>query len=297
MNILAIDIGGTAIKIGTLNDKINFTAFEELPTNANLGAQALMETVRQAAGRFSGFSAIGVSTAMQVDPQTGTITHATDTFPGYTGTRVKAILEERFSVPVAVENDANAVAIAEGAFGAARDYSTFLSLVYGTGIGGGLVLDGQLYRGSGFSAGEVGHMRLHAGGKRCNCGLLGCYEAYASARILTETASRQFGRPMDGRQLCALLHGGDPLAKEVVDSWLQEVVWGLSSLIQIFDPPCVVIGGGIMEDPYMLPKIRELLPGELMESFRAVKVLQARMGNRAGMIGAAHLAAQLLATM
>ena len=290
MNILAIDIGGTAIKMGLVRQSTQIEQPEEIPTHAHLGGPALMERVAGAIARYGKWDAIGVSTAMQVDPRTGVITHATDTFPQYTGTQVKKLLETQFGVPVAVENDANAAALAEGLFGTARGESSFLSLVYGTGIGGGIVLNGKLWHGSRFSAGEVGHMRLHAGGKLCTCGLTGCYEAYASAKALTTQATVEYGRPIDGRTLCHFLHEGDPLAKSLVDQWLQEVVWGLSSLIQIFDPPCVVLGGGIMEEPYMLDTIQHMLPLELMPSFRDVKVVKAQLGNQAGMIGAAHLA-------
>lgn len=114
---------------------------------------------------FSGFGRIGISTAGQVNPETGCIVYANENLPAYTGCNVKKFFEDRFGVPTAVENDVNAAAIGEAAFGAGQGFSDFLCLTYGTGIGGAIVLNGSVYRGATCSAGEFGHLVTHAGGK------------------------------------------------------------------------------------------------------------------------------------
>lgn len=293
MGILAVDIGGTAIKSAIYQDGA-LTGVGEIPTLAKEGADAMLGRVI-ALGRGAGpFSAIGVSTASQVDPESGTITSATETFPGYTGMPVGRILEEAFHCPVVVDNDVNCAGFAEGQVGAARDCPDFLCLTYGTGIGMAIVLGGALHYGARFSAGEVGHMKTHGGGLRCNCGGLGCYEAYASTAALVQRVYEATGEVRTGREICGGALLGDEALAHLLDAWVDEVVWGLSSVVHIFNPPCVVLGGGIMESDWVFAETARRLPLTVMPNFQSTSLRRAQLGNAAGMMGAALLAEKLL---
>lgn len=292
-NIAVVDIGGTNLKYGFLpagSQTLQFTG--EKPTNAHLGGAALMQTVQALLRTLPAFDRIGVSTCGQVDRQTGGIRYATDNVPGYTGIPVRAMLADAFHVPVAVENDVNAAALGEAHFGAGRGCRSFLCLTYGTGIGGAAVLNGALYTGFHGAAGEFGHIATHAGGRACTCGGMGCYETYASTRALTREAEALLGRPVNGRELFKLLDQGNPEVAALVGQWIDEIAVGLAGLVYSFDPECIVLGGGIMKEPYLLPRLRQALGALLMPSYRDVALAPAQLGNTAGLMGAYWAAAQ-----
>lgn len=288
-----VDIGGTNIKYGFLPAGSQTLQFvREAPTNAHLGGAALMETVQALLRTLPAFDCIGVSTCGQVDRETGGIRYATDNVPGYTGTPVRTLLEETFHVPVAVENDVNAAALGEAYFGAGRGCQSFLCLTYGTGIGGAALLNGVLHTGFHGAAGEFGHIVTHAGGRNCTCGGKGCYEAYASTRALTREAESLLGRPVDGRALFKLLEIGNQMVATLIDSWVDEIAVGLAGLVYSFDPERLVLGGGIMKEPYLLPRLRQALDDRLMPSYRDVALVPAQLGNTAGLMGAYQAAVQ-----
>jgi Transcriptional regulator/sugar kinase len=291
LKIAALDIGGTAIKhcLYDSQQKFDRNAVAETPTNAAMGGKALMNTVCELLSAMGGFDRIAVSTAGQVDPKTGSIIFATDNIPGYTGTQVKALLEDRFGTPAVVENDVNAAALGEAVYGAGEGYRDLLCLTYGTGIGGAVILNGEIYYGSSYSAGEFGHILTHAGGLKCTCGNRGCYEAYASTKALIRTVREYSGLELDGRGIFSAI-GGNQKIEQAVLAWTQEVLWGLVSLIHVFNPPCVILGGGIMNENYIINSIRTNIGRELMPNYRKVEVKKAALGNTAGLLGVIHLA-------
>ena len=291
MKLAALDIGGTAIKHCLYDSQQEFckNTVAETPTNAAMGGKALINTVCEILSAMGGFDRIAVSTAGQVDPKSGSIIFATDNIPGYTGTRVKALLEGRFGVPTVVENDVNAAALGEAVYGAGKEFRDLLCLTYGTGIGGAVILNGEIYYGSSCSAGEFGHILTHAGGLECTCGNRGCYEAYASTRALIRTVKEYSGLELDGRGIFSAI-GGSPKIEQAVLAWIQEVMWGLVSLIHVFNPPCVILGGGIMNENYIINGIRNNIAKELMPNYRKVEIKKAALGNTAGLLGVIHLA-------
>ncbi len=291
MKTLSIDIGGTALKAGLVSESAQIQEFREVPTFAGEGADAVMERVVRLAREFSGYDLLGISTAGQINPRTGEVILYTDSIPGYTGSNLKTYFEAALGVPAAVDNDANCMAMGEYAYGAAKGHPDFLSLVYGTGIGGALVQNGKIYYGSRYSAGEFGHMVTHFGGRVCKCGKQGCYEAYASASALTRLAEEKTGQALSGREIMKRLD--DPVVDGLFSQWIDEVACGLASLIHIFDPPLVVLGGGILSPPQTIQRIKNRLPHFLRESYQGVPLCQAALGNQAGMLGAAHLAMNL----
>lgn len=291
MRILAFDIGGTEIKYALCDESFILTEKKSIPTNAHEGGKRIIERVVEIAKSIENIDKIGISTAGQVDSIKGEIIFATDSIPGYTGTKIKEIVEAATGIPTAVENDVNSAAIGEAVFGAAKGYDSFICLTYGTGIGGAVYLDGKLFTGSSFSAGEFGHIVTHAGGKSCTCGGCGCYEAYASARALVDSVREKLGKSMNGREIFENFE--NPEIRSIIDKWIDEIVIGLKGLVYIFNPELIVAGGGIMNEAYITGEINAKLQKELMASFRKVKVVKALMGNDANKLGAAYLASKV----
>lgn len=284
MRIAVVDIGGTNIKAGIWENEV-ITELREIPTEARLGGEHVVSAVKELLHGFERLDAIGISTAGQVDAKRGVILYANENIPGYTGTPLKEILEAEFGVPVAVQNDVNAAAIGEAYYGAGRDSEDFLCLTYGTGVGGAIVLNGKVYTGSSFSAGEFGAIVIHPEERDVKRDMFsGCYERYASTTALVSKVKEQFPALCNGRLIFEEL--GRPKVREIVDAWIDEVVYGLVTLTHIFNPQLVILGGGVMEQPYVIEQVRKKLKESIMESFCSVRVESAELGNRAGMLGA-----------
>lgn len=202
-------------------------------------------------------------------------------------------LSARFHVPVMVENDVNSAAMGEAAYGAGRAYDSFLCLTYGTGVGGAIVQNKSIYHGSSFSAGEFGGIVTHGTLKSNRSDVFdGCYERFASTTALVSSAQRLDSSLSNGRAIFERI--SDPSVKNVVDAWIDEILLGLSTLIHIFNPACVVLGGGVMAQPYITDELNKRLPAWIMPSFSHVKLLPATLGNSAGLLGIYYLTEKLL---
>ncbi|MBY0121827.1 ROK family protein [Bacillus sp. S/N-304-OC-R1] len=290
MNILALDIGGTSIKAGVSDERGNLKDFNEYPTQLSGNQKNIVEKIKAIIADYHGFDAIGISTAGQVNSEEGYIIYyANDNIPNYTGTSLKDILEEQFNVPVEVENDVNAAALGEKYFGAGKKYENFLCLTFGTGIGGAIVLGSQLYKGHRGIAAEFGHMITHPNGRKCPCGRLGCYETYASTTALVSKAKEINTDFMNGKVIFAEENKIHFELQKVIQEWIFEVSLGLTSLIHIFNPSAIIIGGGVMEQEDLVHMVSLKVKELIMESFSDVVITKASLGNKAGMLGAALL--------
>ncbi len=285
MKIAVIDIGGTTIKAGIVENGI-ISNYTEYPTNAEQGGIALMEWCCKIISEIGRFDCISVSTAGQVNPHSGVIIFANENIPRYTGIHVGDILQERFKVPVFVENDVNAAALGEGMYGAGKNFDNFLCLTYGTGVGGAIVNNKKIYHGTSFSAGEFGHIITHVGGAKCGCGGYGCYEQYASTTALVRAAKALDPCLDNGRAIFS--HIDESPVRQIIDNWIGEIAVGIVSLIHIFNPPCVVVGGGIMAENYIIENLKKLVSNQIMKSFSCIEIKQAELGNKAGLMGAAY---------
>lgn len=293
--VAALDIGGTNIKACLFEDG-KITRRDEGRTPAKEGASRVLAAAAALLEGFAPFDAVGVSTAGQVEPSTGVIRYANENLPGYTGTDVKGYFEARFHVPAAVINDVYAAALGEGAQGAARGEEDYLCVTYGTGIGGGVVLGGKPYYGAGPSAGcMLGGLVLQPEALRPDDPFAGTYERLASATALCAAASAADPALCDGRAIFARLE--EPAVRAVVDGWLDQVAAGLCSLIHAYNVPCVVLGGGVMEQPYAIEGTRRRVEQLLIPGFRGARILGAQLGNTAGLCGAYTLAMQLEASL
>lgn len=291
MRIAALDIGGTSIKSG-IWDGSRTAEYRERDTHAKEGGTRLMERAKEILRSYGEFDAIGISTAGQVDTSNGSICYANENIPAYTGMPVRKILEDEFQVPVAVENDVNAAALGEMFHGAAKGLSDFLCLTYGTGVGGAIVMNGKIYPGSSYAGGSFGGIVVHPEKIRADEEFSGCYEKYASVTALVASAMAIDPSMNNGRKIFEAWDRQE--IRRLVDEWVDEIVYGLISLIHIFNPSDIILGGGILAQPYIIGEVRRRVFGGVCPQTKNVRLENAKLGNQAGLIGAACLAEEML---
>ncbi|WP_177921401.1 ROK family protein [uncultured Eubacterium sp.] len=293
MRILCFDIGGTFIKYGLCDENFNLLEKDKIPTLAENGGQSIIERVIEIIEQYDSIDRVAVSTAGQVDSENGIVVYSTDNIPYYTGMRVKSLIENKTGIPTFIENDVNSAALGEAHFGAAKGVSDFICLTLGTGIGGAIFLNNKLYKGSASSAGELGHMIIHSGGKQCTCGGEGCYECYASASALIKAVNKVSPVELNAFQIFEKENIEKPEIRSEIDKWIDEIIVGLVNIIYIFNPSMIVLGGGIMNEDYIIELIDRKIYTRLMDNFKNVKIVRPKLGNDAGMIGAAYEASKL----
>ncbi|MBM3114445.1 ROK family protein [Jeongeupia naejangsanensis] len=282
--LLSFDIGGTQIKYGIVSDSGEVLLAHTVPTQAQEGAAALLDrlvALAQPVVAQNEVSGIAISTLGLVDAESGRILGAAEAVPDYVGLSPKLALEAAFGLPVTIENDVNCVALAEGWQGSAKGVKHYIALAIGTGIGGGIVIDGKLYQGARSAAGEWGYMRIADR----------CWENHASMRGLVTEAIRVSGRSdWDGRSVFAARDAGDEHMSKVVDEWLDLLATGIVNLIYVLNPQRVIVGGGISgRGERFLSELHAAISVRIEPGFREMsEVVLASAGNHAGMIGAAR---------
>ena len=293
MRILAFDIGGTFIKYALCNDNFELTEKNKIPTNAKQGGQVIIQRIIDIIESYENIDRVAISTAGQVDSEHGVVVYSTDNIPYYTGMMVKSLIENKTGIPTFVENDVNAAALGEAHFGAAKGESDFICLTLGTGVGGAIFLNNKLYKGSASAAGEIGHMVIHAGCRQCTCGGEGCFECYASANALIKAVNKISDEPLDAFQIFQKENMQRPEIRSEIDKWIDEIIIGLMNLIYIFNPPLIVIGGGIMNEDYIIELIDRKIYSRLMKSFKNVRIERSQKGNDSALLGVAYEASKL----
>lgn len=293
MNILTFDIGGTNIKYALCNEKFELSDKHSIPTEASKGGQYIINKIIDIIESYENIDRVAISTAGEVDSKNGIVLYSTDNIPYYTGMMVKKIIENKTGILTFVENDVNASAIGEAKFGAAKNAQSFICLTFGTGIGGAIYLNGENYKGEGSLAGEFGHIVTHAGGRPCICGGEGCYEQYASTKALTQAVEKATGRKLNGFEIFSKDNFNDPEIRHEIDIWIDEIIIGLKTVIYSFNPSLIVLGGGIMNEEYIIELIDRKIYKQLLDSFRKVNIVNSKLGNDAGLLGAAYKASKL----
>ena len=213
--------------------------------------------------------------------------------PGWENTPLRDELQNRFDLPVVVDNDANAGTLGEWRFGAGRGVNDLLYVNIGTGIGGGVIADGHLVRGAQNLAGEIGHIIVQRGGPLCTCHKRGCLEACASGTAIGRRGSEAFGREVDGKEVFALAEKGDTTAQTVLRDVIENLAQGLGIAMGLLNPALIIIGGGLSEapEPLFLAPLRHALPRYCLEAAAAkLRIERAQLGYDAGVMGAVALA-------
>jgi predicted NBD/HSP70 family sugar kinase len=287
MRILAVDIGGTNTKMCICDKLGNVHNFKEYATESHLGGTHVISRLLDKIAENDDFDAIAISTAGQVNAEEGIIVYANENIPRYTGMKIKEIVTNHFHKPVMVENDVNSAALGEAHYGAAQNFNNFLCLTFGTGIGGAIVLNRQIYKGADGVAAEFGHILTHPLSDAVEG--LPFYEKYASTTALVKMAQQADPECIDGKVLFDKIHKGDEALKQILDSWVTEVSVGLASIIHIFNPSAIIIGGGVMEQEDLVQRVEERTKSLIMESFAGVRIVKASLGNKAGLLGASSL--------
>lgn len=310
---IGIDLGGTNIAVGIVDENNRIVAKKSVPTNAPRAVEAYvddmikttLELCESTNIALRDVEWIGVGSPGSVNPVSGTVERAHNL--GITSAPVAKLIEEKTSVKCFIENDANAAAYGEFIAGAAKDATNAVCVTIGTGVGGGIIINGKIYSGSNFCGAEMGHCVIEYNGLQCNCGRKGCLERYCSATALIEQTKAamtehsdsamwdQCGGNIDdvnGRTAFDAMKKGDKSAKEVVEGFTGYLACGCANFINIFQPDVLLIGGGISkEGETLLKPLRDIVKKEAFngDAKNATKIVAASLGNDAGIIGAAML--------
>ena len=310
---LGIDLGGTNIVAGVVDENYKIIATAKRKTNcprpaeeivADMAAAAL-EAVENAGLNLQDIEAAGVGSPGSIDPESGMV--CTSNNLDFTMVPLAQMLKDKTGIDFYLENDANAAAYGEFIAGAGKGAKNFIMITLGTGVGGGIIINGKIYSGSDFAGGELGHTVIVADGEGCTCGRKGCWEAYASATALIRQTKRKMAECKDskmwelvngdinavsGRTAFDAMRQGDKAGAEVADQYIKYISIGIANNINIFRPEILAIGGGISkEGDNLLVPLREKLKGNIFayNSKMQTEVVAAKLGNDAGIIGAAYI--------
>jgi glucokinase len=301
---IGIDFGGTSVKLGVCRGSELLVTDDPIPTANFAGPAALIGEmavrVEKLQKQYPAICAIGVGVPGLVDFERGFV-HELTNVPGWKHVPLKAILSEKTGLPVLVENDANAMTYAEFRYGAAAGLQNVIGLTMGTGIGGGVVLNGRMHRGSSCAAGEIGQMSIHFDGKPGHYGNLGALEKYTGNHQIAEHAVQRYAEAgiekdiadCTPKMIAIAAQSGDDIARQI---WGEVADWlgtALASIAWLLNPDAFVIGGGVAQagdlifDP-LKRKVQSMLSTVVWEK---LQILPARFSNEAGIIGNAALAA------
>ena len=302
-----IDLGGTNIAAGLVNEDGEIVIKDSVPAGKDRPAEEIIadmvNLVKRLAKEYgiemSELSSIGIGSPGLIDSDNGIVLQIANL--NLAGAHLSEDMERLTGVKTYVGNDANCAAYAEHLYGASKGANFSVMVTLGTGIGGGIILKNKVYTGHKFGAGEIGHLIIAAGGKRCGCGRRGCFEAYASASgLINMTRHKAVDHPksllntipineIDGKTAFKFAKQGDHCSQEVIDEYIKYLAIGIGDLLRILYPDVIVIGGGISKegDDLLIP-LRKRLREEVAFDYET-QIVAAKLGNDAGIVGAAML--------
>jgi glucokinase len=297
----AVDIGGTKIAVGVVDDTGRLLSRMESPTGADRGypnaldriAGMLRDAARKEGGEITG---IGIGCTGPVYPCTGRI-GVVEFLPGWEDKNPVTDLSQMFRVPVAMENDADAVALGEGLVGAAKGKASVICVTVGTGIGGGIMVEGRLYRGVDQSHPEIGHHVIDPSGPACFCGARGCWEVLARGPAMVDWLASQAPKDyphlegLTAKKICELAQQGDRLALQSVERETHYLGLGLANLVTLFSPEAIVLGGSVMRSAHLfLDGVRAAIVRQCgLVPFDRTELTLASLGSDAPLLGAAQV--------
>ncbi len=310
---VGIDLGGTNIVAGVVDEEYKILSKASVKTNCPRPAEEIMddmakvvfEAVEKSGLSLNDIEWVGVGAPGTANVETGIIEYANNL--GFENVHMVEYLQKKINKPVHIENDANAAAYGEFLAGAAKGTKHAVCITLGTGVGGGIIIDEKIYSGFNFAGAELGHMVIEVDGASCTCGRKGCFEAYSSATGLIRMTKEamevdksskmwEMSKVEDGKVTARLafdaMRAGDKSAKEVVDKYIKYLAIGIANTINIFQPEVLCIGGGVCnEGDALLVPLKELVEKEVYSrnSGKNTKIVIAKLGNDAGIIGAAFL--------
>lgn len=310
---LGIDLGGTNIVAGVVDENYKIVATAKRKTNLPRPAEAVLddmaavalEAVENAGLTIDDIDAAGVGSPGAIDPVNGIVCYANNL--GFYDIHVAEMLTKRTGIAFYLENDANAAAYGEYIAGAGKGTNNFVMITLGTGVGSGVIINGKIYSGSNFAGAELGHTVISMDGEMCTCGRHGCWEAYASATALIRQTKQAMIKYADSVmwELCGgdikavngvtafdAMRKGDAAGKAVVDKYISYIGVGIANNINIFQPEIICIGGGISkEGDNLTVPLKEFVKGEnyARNIVKKAEIKTATLGNDAGIIGAAYL--------
>lgn len=307
MYTIGVDLGGTNIAAGVVNENCEIVFRGSVPTNAGRDFDEIIKDMGGLINRLlkdnnispDEVKYIGIGAPGVLDNEAGTVTDNSNI--KWVNYPIREKLQQYIDKPVFLGNDANVAAWAEYMGGVGRGTKNFLMLTLGTGVGGGMVLNGKLYTGSHNIGAEIGHTTFKAGGEQCGCGNHGCIEAYCSATALIKRAKAALEKDSDSslakapkisaKTVVDAAAAGDRLAVKIFDEYTEDLAQVIASMINFLDPDVIALGGGVANaGEFLLKPVREKYPKYV--TFRAMEktqVLAAKMGNDAGIIGSAVL--------
>lgn len=309
---IGIDLGGTNIKAGVVNEEFKIIAKATCKTNLPRAAEDIIkdmagiaiEAVKNAGLSIDDIESVGIGTPGTANSASGIIEYSNNL--DFFNVPVVDIMNKYIDKPCFVENDANAAAYGEFLAGAAKGANDAVCITLGTGVGGGIIINGKIYSGFNFAGAEIGHTVIDPNGPACTCGRHGCFEVFSSATgLINMTQEAMYKNPnsllfkaaeeegkVSARTSFNAMRMGDKAAKEVIDKYIKYLACGITNTINIFQPDILCIGGGVCNegDPLLLP-LKELVAKEVYtkNSPKNTKIVIAALGNDAGIIGAAFL--------
>lgn len=309
---IGIDLGGTNIKVGVVDGNYNIVGKSNIKTNLPRPSEEIAESIAEgvrlacadAGIAVSDVNSIGIGTPGVANRNTGVVLYSCNL--GFNNFELGKVLGEKLGTQIFVENDANAAAFGEVVNGAGKGYKNVVVVTLGTGVGGGIIIDGKIYTGFNFCGGELGHTVIEYNGRQCGCGRKGCFEAYSSATALINMTKEAMEADrnsemwkiagsvenVDGKTAFDGMRAGDKAAIGVVDMYISYLGCGLVNIVNTFQPELLLIGGGICKEGENLTKpLNEYIEREsyCIDPHRSTKLDIAKLGNDAGIIGAAYL--------